>query len=138
MCMISISLELQNSYIVKTIETLKGVTICNKRYYFLCVRVRITSQKSHKNMTNIMDRNQIEEHHGSATTTLPQGTIIHKSTIYMPYIRNLISFNNIRKNYCKIHTSTDKNQKIIHILQNTLDGMQIKKILAIRDFICTL
>ena len=78
-----------------------------------------------------MGSNQIEEGHGPATITLPQGTTIHiKSAVYAPNAtRNLISFRDIRENGYHIHTSQDQNQEVIHIVTNTSDGMLIKETL---------
>lgn len=84
---------------------------------------------SHRQMTSIMGSNQIEKGHGPTTITLPQGTIIHiKLAIYAPHAtRNLISFKDIRENGYHIHTDTKKKQEVIHILQNTSNGIEIKE-----------
>lgn len=82
-------------------------------------------------MTTIMGSNQIEEGHGPATITLPQGTTIGIiSAIYAPNAtRNLTSFKDIRENGYHVHTSTNKDQEVLHIVQNSLEGIEIKETL---------
>jgi hypothetical protein len=86
---------------------------------------------SNRNMTIIMGSKYIKEGHRPAIITLPQGIItLIKSAIYAPNAtRNLISFNNIREYRYHIHTNKKKDQKVLLVVLNTPNGIEIKEIM---------
>lgn len=108
-------------------------TILQYRKYFSHIT------PSHRQMTTIMGNDQIEEGHGPATIILPQDIVIRiKSVIFAPNATmNLISFKDIRVNGYHIHTNTEKTQEVIHIVSNTDNGMEIKKLFLHTPWVST-
>lgn len=86
---------------------------------------------SQRRMTTIAGSSQLEEGHGPALITLPQGTTLNiQSAIYAPNAkRNLISVKDIRANGFHIHTSTHKDNEVLHLVEKTNNGMEIKETL---------
>lgn len=86
---------------------------------------------SQRKMTTIAGTSQIEEGHGPATITLPQGTTLAiQSAIYAPNARrNLLSVKDIRANGLHVHTNTHNKSEILHLVKETPHGMEIKETL---------
>ena len=100
-------------------------SILRSKEYFL----RITP--STRKITTIKGPSDLEQGHGPAKITLPQGTIINiELAIFAPdATRNLLSFKDLRNNDLHIHTSVENGVEIIHLLKNTKNGLEIKETL---------
>src|SRR5450759_3717612 len=79
---------------------------------------------SNRPVTTITGVNHIEEGHGPAQLSLPNGTTIKiKSAIYAPLAtHNLLSFHDIRQNNLHIRSATNHHTDSLQIFNETKNG----------------